>query len=1076
VTSTANSNAHDDGPTPGGATSITSRLAAARGTIRRRRLIAAAVMTCGLIAVGAMLLDGVNRFLPLRESWAFAAMVVVGGVGVASLLRQWLLALFRAGSTVDLALLVEQHRPDFMDALVCAAEIEGRPAPERRSLEKALLDKMTDDTKGFDFLAAVFPRGLRWNRLALHAALFIAIAVAALGTEPLAKAFFFLKDLAAGAQSGLIVTPGDCELPEHGDVRVDVRIRRWRNEAEIVYSGPETQRFLMNRGEGRRHFFTFYDVTEPIRYRVVTPALATPWYTLEPFRPPVILRAEMRIDPPAYTGREAAVFPELRSHSAVVGSRIRISLETAPGVSATLDTDDAKLPFVQREAGALAIELPLTEDLTFVVTLESPEGRTAETPEYTVKAEPDLPPIVEALRPRRDVQAKAEQKVDLEARASDDFGLRRVALSYAISGGPRQEVALFEAPQPPGAPPGAQPGKTAGAAPTPAAPAKAAPALDRSFQHVLDLAQLNAKEGDVVSYLFVAQDNREPDPQLARSDVFFIVVRPEPEQKESPSDGKPQEVDVSGLIAEQKRLIRMTWDVLAAPADEREPLADELLRSLKDLRLETQRKFHELLKSIGGMARPLLQLLLDAAEEMHKAETLIARALVEESLPPQERSLTKLVTLENELIKNAARGQKGDGGEESDKPPQDQEQQASERQKQSRQAKLEALREMLKKLRDLTRRQDRANQSMARTAAEDEKRAAASALARTQRDIGESARAVEKELERISEASQAAREVKTATGEMDKGAGRLESGDLATGKRHGERAHNFLLAAVRSVEESFRQASANQVAQLARRTQQLADAQRGAANASRSLAEAQQPRQTEADKARERQQDLNAAEKSLESEINRTAAELEDAYPDAAKTIGEALREARGKNLAGKMTRAANALLYRRFDKARRSQVDSANILQQVASRLTAASKHLPAVSKEELLEAINQLRQSSRAVQELTQGKQPNAAKRLEQVRRQAARRLDGLAGAMQDPTLQRVAEELSFPAVGPNTAQTGRRLLTLFRAATAVLEKHLFAAEVKRKLGLSRQTTDPPEKYRRLVEEYFKDLSREK
>jgi len=43
-------------------------------------------------------------------------------------------------------------------------------------------------------------------------------------------------------------------------------------------------------------------------------------------------------------------------------------------------------------------------------------------------------------------------------------------------------------------------------------------------------------------------------------------------------------------------------------------------------------------------------------------------------------------------------------------------------------------------------------------------------------------------------------------------------------------------------------------------------------------------------------------------------------------------------------------------------------------------------------------------------------------------------------------------------------------------VLEKHLILTEMNRKLKLSRQTSEPPEKYRRMVQQYFKDLSQEK
>ena len=176
------------------------------------------------------------------------------------------------------------------------------------------------------------------------------------------------------------------------------------------------------------------------------------------------------------------------------------------------------------------------------------------------------------------------------------------------------------------------------------------------------------------------------------------------------------------------------------------------------------------------------------------------------------------------------------------------------------------------------------------------------------------------------------------------------------------------------------------------------------------------------------------------------------------------------------MTRALNALLYRRFDQARRHQVDSANLLQQVASKLGEAAKHLPAISREELLEALNRLQKSSREVQEVAQKKAADAQQKLDQIQQRVAQQLDPLAATLQDPTLQRVGDELAMPMGTNDIGEGSRRLLQLFGAAAVVLERQLFAAEMQRRLGLSRMTSLPPEKYRRLVEEYFKDLSQTK
>ena len=1051
----------DDTTTTESPREIRAKLALIRNTLQRRRLVSACVMTFGLAAVIIVLLDAANRFLPLRESWACICVALIAAAAVLLLAFRLLAVLVTAPTPVSLALTVERERPEFLDAFVCAVETEEVPPQKRRPLQMALLQAVYADTAQFDCSPVVVPDYLRWQRLSVPAFLFIAIAVLALRTQPLAKAGYCLRDWLGNGPPGLIVTPGNEEVPEHADVGINVEVKRWDNEAHIVYATPEGKsRFLMNKGDGRRHFFTFYDVTGTIRYRVLTPALASSWYTLRTYRPPALSRVEMRVDPPAYTGRDAAVYPRLSDCSAVVGSRISIEADVAPGVRVLLKRRDKMSPLTEVTPHKRVFTIQLAEELVFSLVALGTGGRSTETPVCRISAEPDLPPVIDVLRPRKDTQARVDGRIALEARASDDFGLSYVALSYAVSGGERREVPLFEP----------QPEDAAAQAASERTPAAAV--LDRSVQHVLDLASVAVVEGDVVSYHFAASDNREPDPQHARSEVYFIEVRPEITPREMPAGAEQKEFDVSGVIAELKRLIRMTWDVLAAPDDERGELAAGLHRAMKDLRLETQRKANEIAAAASG-GHPLAQLLRAAADDMGTAASLISRLLVEESLPPQERALAKLITVENELLKNAATAERGEG-DGKDGGQEQQEREDDEEKSQSQKDKLTAMRETLEELRQLSTRQDDLNREMGRQMASPGADTPAKELSAAQGALENEARQAAAELERIAETREAGRQVETASGEMDKAERNLKSGDMRTGQRHGRRAHHSLAGAIQSLEDSYRQAAADEIERLAKRAQQLARAERQASDASEALAAAEQPDEAAVERAGEHQRELKQNVDRLTSDIGRAAAELDELYPDAAQAVVEAAQEARQQNLSGKMTRAGNALLYRRFDKASRHQADAANILQYLGVRLSDAARHLPTVSREELLEALAQLQRDQQEVEQIAEAGEADASERLEQVRERAWENLDPLAATMRDGMLQRVTNGLAAPLGNGGAGTESRRLQDLLRAARRVLERHLFAAEIERRVGLTRDASEPPEKYRRLVEKYFKDLSR--
>jgi hypothetical protein len=235
------------------------------------------------------------------------------------------------------------------------------------------------------------------------------------------------------------------------------------------------------------------------------------------------------------------------------------------------------------------------------------------------------------------------------------------------------------------------------------------------------------------------------------------------------------------------------------------------------------------------------------------------------------------------------------------------------------------------------------------------------------------------------------------------------------------------------------------------------------------------PPDAQVDAARRRQDSLQEQAGALQTAISRAAGELEQDFPDASRALVEAGNAARDAGTERSMKRAANALLYRRFDRARTEQVDAANALQQLASNLGKASRFLPSMSREELLEAIQRMRERAREAADLMESTSEEASEQLESLRERAAREMDRLSAQSQDQALQQLADDMSLPMGGENPAAVGRRLVGMFNAAIAVLEQHLMATELKRRVGLSRQQATPPEKYRRLVEQYFKDLSRE-
>jgi hypothetical protein len=228
-------------------------------------------------------------------------------------------------------------------------------------------------------------------------------------------------------------------------------------------------------------------------------------------------------------------------------------------------------------------------------------------------------------------------------------------------------------------------------------------------------------------------------------------------------------------------------------------------------------------------------------------------------------------------------------------------------------------------------------------------------------------------------------------------------------------------------------------------------------------------------RAEKDQRDLNHAAAQLRQAVSQTAGELEEAYPDASQELTEALQNASRQGLERSLERAANALLYRKPDRAVKPQTDAANQLLEFARGLERASGKLPAMSRDELLEVLQAIQQQAHEAAEAMRQSGPQGRQRLEAAQERAAQTLDPVAAALGDQALKDVADQMAAGIGDGSAAEAGEQALRLFRAAIAILERHVMAADVRRRLDLSRRTALPPEKYRLHVEQYFRDLGRE-
>jgi hypothetical protein len=204
------------------------------------------------------------------------------------------------------------------------------------------------------------------------------------------------------------------------------------------------------------------------------------------------------IDPPSYTGVTSTTLTDPPQIQAIEGSDVTLTVVSRAD-RVTLDHDGDARPLSRDAAGRFTGRLHLTKTGFVVLTTDAGARRL-----MPIVVSPDARPSVHLAAPGRDlVYAGGNPRITFTARATDDYGLRSLALRYTKVSGSDEQFEFKE-----------------GEIPLAITPANA---RDWSGTASAALADLNLKDGDMLVYRAVASDAR-PGDGSASSDVFFIEI------------------------------------------------------------------------------------------------------------------------------------------------------------------------------------------------------------------------------------------------------------------------------------------------------------------------------------------------------------------------------------------------------------------------------------------------------------------------------------------------------------------------------------------------------------------------
>ena len=596
-------------------------------------------------------------------------------------------------------------------------------------------------------------------------------------------------------------------------------------------------------------------------------------------------------------------------------------------------------------------------------------GLVPASPQYTIDVLTDQPPSVSFSKPGRDERASPVEEFYLEAKADDDYGVSELLLLYSVNGGPEDTVRLYDE----------------------------RPIPEVTAGHTLFLEEFSLEPGDLVAYYAQVEDsNPGPDSRTAKSDIYFLQIRPfgvDFRQAEQGGGGGG-----GGGGQEERALSELQEQVVAATYNlvrDRERYSEsEFQENRVSVRLAQGRAREQVAgllqrltsRGLGSDSEfeRIAELLGEALTEMEAAEAVLANGELQDAISPELRALLQLQKAEESYEVEVSQGQQGGGGGggggggaraddladlfelELDKLKN----QYETVERGERRQAGDQLEETMEELKELARRQQQQAERQRRAAAQ-QGGAAGGASDQSQRELADETEAAARRLERLARETNdqqlmdASRRLQEAAGDMRRSA--AAAGSAATADANS--ALDRLEDVQRRLERDRLDRLRNDVEEAQQRAEDLVREQRYIEEDMERLGEATTggPGSDEGRRLFERKEAMTDEVADLEREIDRLTSDARADQREASDRLRDASTTIRDDKLKERVRYSRGLIGSQDRDYTNEFEDETTRIVEELAEELDRASGAIGENQSDRRAEALDRARDLWRGAESLS-------------------------------------------------------------------------------------------------------------
>jgi hypothetical protein len=557
---------------------------------RWKSLAAAGGVLAVLSVLGVLSLIGfhTDRLLALSTPGRAAWLILLITAAAAGVVLFVLSPMRRSISDEAIAVRVEQVFPEFEERLLSTVELAAAGPGISSAMVQSLAVETERVAKRFRFSDAVPTESVRRNGQ-VSACVGLALA-AQFAAAPQAVMTWVQRivmpgrDIPVWSDTRVWALPENGVLPRGEDAVLKVRVGGRLTDTAVLHyrfeGGAWNRAQLRQPTEGpggtREFSLRLSDVQQNISYYAMAGDGRANPHQLTVSDRPTLLGVKMRLNYPAHTGKAPqTVSTNSGNIVAPVGTTAEVeATSNNPILKAQLIEEGSAPAEWKTDGNRITGTLAVKHDKTLTLRLTDINGFDARpAPQFTLRAQPDAPPVVVVDRPGTDIERTARAVVNMAAHASDDYGISSLTLRYTV-------------------------GKRSGSIPLPVKERSPDPGVGGvavATAAGIELGNLHLKPGDSLTYFAAARDNDNiTGPNEGRSAVFSIRIISDAEMRERLDTAAAAELEaLKQLIERQKEAQRAVLQAAKTGRPEKWEEARQQQRSIAGEIAELSRKMAE---------------------------------------------------------------------------------------------------------------------------------------------------------------------------------------------------------------------------------------------------------------------------------------------------------------------------------------------------------------------------------------------------------------------------------------------------------------------------------------------------